>query len=254
MRQTSRAVAPPADTGDAVVLYYLQTRSRQEAGLFYYQSVKPIGGDHARNESATAEDHRKPGGHLRPRIGQEPGRRGQDLHHRADQRDGSLLRTPGADRERPLPGGGPGLVQEAPGVPADAGRRQAGPLRHHRLLEVRPPQPGDVPRRRPDGGGGGVSHQPGSGHGLHRHEDLWPDGRHRQDRAGQLPGAGLDGQARHRQAGTHPGQQRPLRLPGWGERQAGGSGRGGRGGAPHLPLVRPRGPGSAGHRPAAHGR
>ena len=34
MLQTSRAVAPPAGTGDAVVLYYSQTRSRQEAGLF----------------------------------------------------------------------------------------------------------------------------------------------------------------------------------------------------------------------------
>ena len=27
-----------------------------------------------------------------------------------------------------------------------------GKLRHHRLLEVRPPQPGHVPRRRPHGG------------------------------------------------------------------------------------------------------
>ena len=34
----------------------------------------------------------KPGGHLRPRVGQEPGRGGQDLHLRADRRDGSLLR------------------------------------------------------------------------------------------------------------------------------------------------------------------
>ncbi len=32
--QAPRAVAPPAGTGDAVVLYYSQTRSRQEAGLF----------------------------------------------------------------------------------------------------------------------------------------------------------------------------------------------------------------------------
>ena len=31
---TSRAVAPPAVTGDANRLYYSQTRSRQEAGLF----------------------------------------------------------------------------------------------------------------------------------------------------------------------------------------------------------------------------
>ena len=55
MLSTSRAVAPPAGTGDAVVLYYLQTRSRQEAGLFYLQPVRPIGGNYARKESAKAE-------------------------------------------------------------------------------------------------------------------------------------------------------------------------------------------------------
>ena len=54
----------------------------------------------------------------------------------------------GHDHNRPIPGGGQGLVQEAPRVPEDAGRRQAGTLRHHRLLEVRPPQQGHVPRRR----------------------------------------------------------------------------------------------------------
>ncbi len=31
------------EAGDAVVLYYSQTRSRQEAGLFYFQPVEPIG-------------------------------------------------------------------------------------------------------------------------------------------------------------------------------------------------------------------
>ena len=51
---------------------------------------------------------------------------------------------------------GPGLVQESPRVPADAGRRQARPLRHHCLLEVRPAQPGHVPRRRSHGGNRGI--------------------------------------------------------------------------------------------------
>ena len=32
-----RSLAPPGYTGDAVILYYLQTRSRQEAGLFRFQ-------------------------------------------------------------------------------------------------------------------------------------------------------------------------------------------------------------------------
>lgn len=50
-----RAVAPPEGTGDAVVLYYLQTRSRQEAGLFHFQPEKPIGGDYARNQGETPE-------------------------------------------------------------------------------------------------------------------------------------------------------------------------------------------------------
>ena len=75
MLTTSRAVAPPADTGDAVVLYYSQTRSRQEAGLFYFQPVKPIGGDNARNQGSKAEFRGQPGRHLRPRFRQEPGRR-----------------------------------------------------------------------------------------------------------------------------------------------------------------------------------
>ena len=34
MLDTPWAVAPPEETGDAVALYYSQTRSRQEAGLF----------------------------------------------------------------------------------------------------------------------------------------------------------------------------------------------------------------------------
>ena len=58
-----------------------------------------------------------------------------------------------ADHHRTLPGGGPGLVQEATRVPADAGRCARGALRHHRVLEVRPPQPWDVPGSRPHGGG-----------------------------------------------------------------------------------------------------
>ena len=40
---------------------------------------------------------------------------------------------------------------------ADARR---GPLRHHRMLEVRPAQPGHVPRRRPHGGRRGPRDQP----------------------------------------------------------------------------------------------
>ena len=39
MLQTPRAVAPPERAGDAVVLYYSQTRSRQEAGLFGFKRV-----------------------------------------------------------------------------------------------------------------------------------------------------------------------------------------------------------------------
>ena len=36
--RTPRAVAPPEETGDAVALYYSQTRSRQEAGLFDFRA------------------------------------------------------------------------------------------------------------------------------------------------------------------------------------------------------------------------
>ena len=129
----------------------------------------------------------------------------------------------GADRRRPLPGGGQGVVEEAPRVPEDAGRRQAGTLRHHRLLEVRPPQPGHVPRRSAHGGRRGPPHQPPSRHGRHRYEDLRSHGRRRQDRAGQLQGALFHGQAQHGQAGPHPHQQRPLRLLHRRGRQAGRS-------------------------------
>ena len=38
--QTPRAAAPPAGTGDANRLYYSQTRSRQEAGLFHFREVR----------------------------------------------------------------------------------------------------------------------------------------------------------------------------------------------------------------------
>ena len=38
--QTPRAAAPPVRAGDAVVLYYSQTRSRQEAGLFHFREVR----------------------------------------------------------------------------------------------------------------------------------------------------------------------------------------------------------------------
>ena len=36
MQRTSRAVAPPAGTGDANGLYYSQTRSPLEAGLLHF--------------------------------------------------------------------------------------------------------------------------------------------------------------------------------------------------------------------------
>ena len=146
------------------------------------------------------------------------------------------------------------MVQEPPGVPEDAGRRKAGTLRHRRLLEVRPAQPGHVPRSRPHGGHRGVPDRPGSRHGRHRHEDLRPHGGHRQDRAGQLPGEGLDGQARLGQAGPHPRQQRPLRVQTRRGPQAGGRGGRGRGHPPRLPHVRPRGDGGSGHRQAADRR
>lgn len=41
---TPRAVAPPAGTGDAVALYYSQTRFRQEAGLFVLNGYRTTGG------------------------------------------------------------------------------------------------------------------------------------------------------------------------------------------------------------------
>ena len=46
MLQTPRAVAPPDGTGDAVALYYSQTRFRQEAGLFGFKRVLVKGGNH----------------------------------------------------------------------------------------------------------------------------------------------------------------------------------------------------------------
>ena len=46
MLQASRAVAPPERAGDAVVLYYSQTRSRQEAGLFGLKKAGDKGGNH----------------------------------------------------------------------------------------------------------------------------------------------------------------------------------------------------------------
>ena len=55
---------------------------------------------------------------------------------------------------------GRGWSKKSPGVPEDAGRRQTGTLRHHRLLEVRPAQQGHVPRRRTHGGRRGPPDQP----------------------------------------------------------------------------------------------
>ena len=78
---------------------------------------------------------------------------------------------------------GRGWSKKRPEFQRMLGRRQAGTLRHHRLLEVRPAQPGHVPRRRPHGGHRGPPHQPRSRHGRHRHEDLRAHGRDRQDRA-----------------------------------------------------------------------
>ena len=62
------------------------------------------------------------------------------------------------------------------------------------------------------------------------------------------------GQARLGQAGPRPGQQRPLRLPDWRRRQAGGRRSRGRGSAPRLQDVRPGWEGSARHHPAAERR
>ena len=76
----------------------------------------------------------------------------------------------------------------------------------------------------------------GSRHGRHRHEDLRPHGRHRQDRAGQLPGAGHHGQARLGQAGPDARRRAPLRLPHRRRRQAGDIRAGGRGRPAHLPA------------------
>ena len=50
---------------------------RVDVLFLYFQPVKPPGGDHARNESATPEVRRRPGRHLRPSLGQEPGHGGQ---------------------------------------------------------------------------------------------------------------------------------------------------------------------------------
>ena len=140
--------------------------------------------------------------------------------------------------------------RSVPSSREDAGGCKAGTLRHHRLLEIGPAQPGDVPRRRPHGGHRGVPHQPGGRHGRHRHEDLRPHGCHRQDRAGQLPGEGVHGQAGNGQAGEDTRQQRPLRLPHRRRRQAADSGGRGRGGAPRLPHVRQRWDGSVCHCPS----
>ena len=43
MRQTSRAVAPPDGTGDAIAFYYSQARSRQEAGLLHFRGFAHAG-------------------------------------------------------------------------------------------------------------------------------------------------------------------------------------------------------------------
>ena len=183
-----------------------------------------------------------PGGRLRPRV-QEPGRRGQDLHRRAD---GSLLRGQGTSREV-------GWSKKRPEFQR-MGRRQARALRHDRLLEVRPPQPGHVPSRSPHGGGRGPPDSARSRHGRHRHEDLRTHGGHRQDRAGQLPRALDLGQARGRQAGAHPLRQRSLRLPQRRRRQARDSGGQGRDRPAHLPPVRSRRAGFTLHRLAVDRR
>ena len=60
------------------------------------------------------------------------------------------------------------------------------------------------------------------------------------------------GKAGHCQAGPHPHQQRPIRLPDRRGRQAGG--RRSRGSAPRLPHVRPRGNGRSRHRQATDRR
>ena len=127
-------------------------------------------------------------------------------------------------------------------------------LRRHRLLEVRPPEPGHVPRRRPHGGGGGLPTPHRVGDGRRRHEDLRPHGRHRQDRAGQLPGAGSHGQAGGCQAGAHRHRQAALRLPGGCDGEARRRRGGGLGCPPGLPRLRGAGPGHRAHRLGPDGR
>ena len=158
-------------------------------------------------------------------VTERSGQNGEDktLHRRADRRHGSLLQEQGADHHRALPGGGPGLVEEATRVPADAGRRQTRTLRHHRPLAVRPPQQGGCT---PAAALMEVveAHQIRleSRLGRYRHEDLRTHGGHRQDRAGQLPGAVHYGQAGDGQAGTGAHRRPPLRIPHRRRRQARG--------------------------------
>ena len=150
---TSRAVAPPVGAGDAVALYYSQTRSRQEAGLFLFQGI--------REEEIMARTTDRKTGTKRAAIYARVSDKSQDTEEKTSiseqisdmeahcERRGLTITA----RYQEV---GTGLVEEPPRVPADAGRRQKGTLRHHRLLEVRPPQPGHVPRRRPHGGHRGV--------------------------------------------------------------------------------------------------
>ncbi len=117
------------------------------------------------------------GGHLRPRLGQEPGHGGEDLHIGADKRHGGPLRTPGADHHRTLPGGGTGLVEEPPRVSSgcwptpERGRFDTIVCwKSDRLSR------GMYPRAVPHGGHRGVPDRSGGRLGRHRHEDLRPHG------------------------------------------------------------------------------
>ena len=235
MQQTPRAVAPPADTGDASSIVLLADPLPTGGGSFLV-SENARGGVMARTTDRKTEMSRAA---IYARVSDKSqGRGGQDLHLRADRRDGSLLRGQRADHHCPLPGGGPGLDEEnAPSssecwptperdasTPSSAGSPTASA--------------GACTRRRPHGGRRGPPDSAGSRHGRHRHEDLRPDGGHRQDRAGQLPGAVHSGQAGDGQAGTGAHRRPPLRIPHRRRRQA-RCGRGAGGGRPtHLPHVR----------------
>ena len=134
-----------------VVLYYSQTRSRQEAGFFHFREIRA---KEAIMAKARAQQQQANGQRaaIYARVS-DKSQDGEDKTSLSEQVgemeaycEGKRLNITARYQEVE------GVVQEAPGVPADAGRRQKRTLRHHRLLEVRPPQQRHVPRRSTHGG------------------------------------------------------------------------------------------------------